>query len=109
MLQDLVSKGTTIPVHSETVPVRRGENQWSSETKEFPLFGVLFMKLDKTLKALTEYQGCESLLLKEQEIALHMNQLVGPPHQSTFLSVERTLHAILLDQLSDGSLEFRED
>ena len=109
MLQDLVRKGTTIPVHSETVPVRRGKNQWSSETKEFPLFGVLLMKLDKNLKALPEYQGCESIFLKEHEIALHMNQLVGTPHQSTFLSVERTLHAILLDQLNGDSLEFLED
>lgn len=109
MFQELVSKGTIIPVHSETVPVRHGGNQWSFETKEFPIFGVLFMKFDKNLKALPEYQECESIFLQEQEIASHMNQLVGTPHQSTFLSVERTLYAILLDQLDGRSLEFRED
>src|SRR4249920_3857257 len=98
VFQDLVSKGTTIPVHSETVPVRSGGNQWSFETKNFPLFALLFVKCDKNLKALAEYQVCESLFMKEQEIAVHMNQLVGTAHQSTFLSVERTLHAILLDQ-----------
>jgi len=109
VFQDCVGNGTAIPVHSETVPVRSGKNQWSFETKDFPLFAFLFVKCDKNLKALAEYQLCESLFMKERAIAVHMNQLVGTAHQSTFLSGERVLHAMLLDQLNDGSLDFRVD
>jgi hypothetical protein len=108
MLQNLVNEGTVLPVHSETVPVRRKENQWSLETKETPLVGSLLVKVDKKLKALPEYQTCESILLKDQRIASHVNQLVGTPHHPAF-SVERTLFAILMDQLADGSFEFHED
>jgi hypothetical protein len=68
----------------------------------------LLVKLDKKLKALPEYKACESILLNDQQIAAHVNQFVGAPHYSTF-NVERTLFAILIDQLVDGSLEFHED
>ena len=109
ILQGLVSEGAKVPVRREMMPVRMRDNQWSFETKEIPLYGVLLQERDNNLKALSEYQKCESFLLQEEETASHINKLVGTPHHSVFLSVERILNAVLLDQLADGYLGFGED
>ena len=109
MLQDLVRDGAKIPVRMETTPVRMKNNQWSFKTKEIPLYGVPLQEMDNNLKLSSEYQECESFLLNKEETASHINKLVGPHHHSMFLSVERTLNAVLLDQVADGYLGYRED
>lgn len=108
MVKDIVSRGAAIPVHSETVPVRNEHKQWTFETKETALVGTLLVTLGKNLKALPEYKRCESILLNDPQIASYVNQLMGTPHHPPF-SPERTLFAILVDQLVDGSLEFHEE
>lgn len=109
MLQDLDRDGAKCPVRREMVPVRAGNNQWSFETKTTPLYGMLLQSMDNKLKALAEYKECESHLLLNEGTSSHMNTLVGTPHHITFLSIERLVYAVLLDQLVDGHLEFREE